>query len=312
MNGDPFLTQPPGTRGVAGTVVSGAKGGYDGGGGSGSGFGVVGGGILIMVPFLIFCTSMCLHGFIFHHSPYIVWLVGIGFTCLSFIFMSLAGRLDGRWYAVLGTLCLVAVIFGNTLGVYNYDTHFLQYWAYDENRTYSNVLPSEPAAAHADAGKLEFAQEARIDTTKAVGYKEGSVYCVAPVMAATQSARIEYWAAGVDCCKQRADFQCDDANDDQARSGVVILDTNSIIASPHDYYVKAVMEAEAAYDLVSAKHPLFIRWVREPQAVQEYYWRQGLGTLVAACGVYFLISLVFGIAGAMGAKRGSVPPRSAP
>merc|ERR1719160_1819178 len=106
--------------------------------------------------------------------------------------------MDGKWYTFLGILTLIAVVAGNIVGVYIYSQFFLQYWAYDMNRTYTNVLPSEPAAAHADAGIIKFASSARIDTTKAVGYKSGKVYCVAPVMDETQTPRVEYWAAGYD------------------------------------------------------------------------------------------------------------------
>merc|ERR1719159_1832451 len=62
---------------------------------------------------------------------------------------------------------------------------------YEEAREYHNVLPSEPAAAHADAGKITFAEAARIDTTKAVGYKAASTYCVAPILDPSSNNRVE-------------------------------------------------------------------------------------------------------------------------
>merc|ERR550537_821201 len=154
------------------------------------------------------------------------------------------------------------------------------YYAYDENRSYSNVLPTEPAEAHADAGKIKFSHTARVDTTRAMGYKAGSVYCVAPILDDTQLDRVEYWAAGIDCCPSRGDFNCDDAWNPKAKSGVVILDSNALIPTKHDFYMKAAKEAEAAYQLSSAEEPLFVRWVADPQGIQDDYWRAGVGFLV--------------------------------
>merc|ERR1719235_1022190 len=145
---------------------------------------------------------------------------------VSFVFMVLemSGRMGGQWFMFLGTLGFVAVIFGTLAGLYNYHTHMFQYWSYDENRSYTNVLPSEPAAAHGDAGKMVFANTARVDTTRAVGYKAGTTYCVAPILDDAQLDRVEYWAAGIDCCPSRGDFVCDDAWNPKAKSGVVVMD----------------------------------------------------------------------------------------
>jgi len=106
----------------------------------------------------------------------------------------------GSWFLSLGLLSLFAVINAVLCGNYNYWNHMFQYWSYDENRAYTNVLPTEPAASHADAGKIVFADTARVDTTRAVGFKMSTVYCVAPILDDTQLDRVEYWAAGTDCC----------------------------------------------------------------------------------------------------------------
>ena len=174
---------------------------------------------------------------------------------------------------------------GILLGLYNYHEYMFSYWAYDEFREYNNVLPSEPAAAHADAGKLMFSEDARVDTTKAVGFKHTDTYCVAPILDDTQSSRVEFWAAGMNCCGKRADFKCDDAWDDRARAGVVILDNDSWLPSHRDIYMKAVKIAEAAFDVVSAEEPLFVRWVVDPERVQNDFWKSGVGFLVTTASV---------------------------
>jgi hypothetical protein len=263
-----------------------------------------GAGLLIFLPWLTFVLLCFLYAYVYHHFREVVWLASVGFIALAAIFMSLSSRMDGRWYSFLGILTLIAVVAGNIVGVYIYSQFFLQYWAYDMNRTYTNVLPSEPAAAHADAGIIQFAASARIDTTKAVGYKSGQVYCVAPVMDETQTSRVEYWAAGDDCCKQRADFTCDSAADPSAQQGVVIFDANSwFFQSRREYYELAVKQAEAAYDIVSAPDPIFIRWVSNGKEVQTEFAYYGKAFLVSAGAVYLLVSVFLGLACAMSSKN---------
>ena len=71
-------------------------------------------------------------------------------------------------------------------------------------------------------GKLIFSLDARVDTARSLGYKAKTVFCVAPIIDyATDS--VEYWAAGSNCCGQRADFSCDDVWNPKARSGVVMM-----------------------------------------------------------------------------------------
>merc|ERR1719265_981909 len=129
------------------------------------------------------------------------------------------------WWLFLGLLSLFAILFSVLCGQYNYWMHMFPYWSYDENRSYQNVLPTEPAEAHSDAGKIQFSHTARVDTSRAVGYKSGVVYCVSPILDDTQLDRVEYWAAGTNCCPARGDFLCDDTWNPKAKSGVVVLDT---------------------------------------------------------------------------------------
>merc|ERR1719420_845955 len=131
--------------------------------------------------------------FAYHHYDVIVWCLVLAFVMVSFIFIILSSRMAGAWYTLLGMLCIIACGNASLAGLYNYHTHMFQYWSYDENRAYTNVLPSEPASAHADAGKIVFANTARVDTTRAVGYKAGATYCVAPILDDTQTDHVEYW-----------------------------------------------------------------------------------------------------------------------
>jgi hypothetical protein len=275
---------------------------------------------LIGVPWTIFAIISCLFVFAYHHYYLACWLVVLAFLMLAVIFMVLDSRRKqgGSWFLFLGLLSLFAIMFSSMFGTYNYWMHMFPYWSYDENRAYSNVLPTEPAEAHSDAGKIKFSHTARVDTTRAVGYKSGSVYCVAPILDDTQLDRVEYWAAGVDCCPARGDFNCDDTWNPKARSGVVILDTSAgdasvssgdtsvgfhLFKSKRDMYVQSVREAEANFGLTSADYPLFVRWVGDPQQIQDDYWRSGVGFLVATICIYLLISVIAGAVMQMWSKK---------
>lgn len=267
-------------------------------------------GALITIPWLMFFMINILFAFLYHHSGMVTWSFTAIFLAISIIFIVLnrqPPRDWGNWFLYLGIMSIFACIVGVWSGIYNYQENILRYYYYEEGRAYTNVLPSEPAAAHSDAGKITFSNNARVDTTRAVGYKKGVVYCVAPIMDDTQTARVEYWAAGTDCCLQRADFNCDDAWNNQAKSGVVLVDQEDYLVKNnwgiHAMFMKAVKEAEAAFDIVSSEDPLFIRWVKDPQTIQDDYWRSAIGHLFASAGVYLLLSIIAGAMLQMAAGR---------
>jgi len=251
--------------------------------------------LMVMLPWMMFSVIMVLFTFCYHHFSIIVWLLVIICTMMAVMFFVISPRnKKGPMYMYLGFLCTLAIMLGIILGLYNHYEFMMTYWSYNEYRVYTDVLPSEPAAAHADAGTMVFTEDSRVDTTKALGYKAGKVFCVAPILDDTQSTRVEYWAAGIDCCSQRADFNCDDAWNPKAKSGVVVIDNGSPVTSNFDMYMKAVHQAEAAYGVVAAKKPIFVRWVADPVKVETEYWTWGIGFLVCCSAIYLLVSIVLG------------------
>jgi len=251
--------------------------------------------MLVVLPWAIFASVLGFFSFPFHNFQRLTWLLVFGAYAFSGYFLTHQAPRGGSasYYTYLGMLCLLACTLATVLGLYNYHEFMFSFFAYDEFREYGNVLPSEPAASKADAGKIIFSSDARVDTTKAVGYVQNDVYCVAPILDDTQSTTIQFWAAGVNCCGKRADFSCDSSWDSRARSGVVVLDNDSWMPSHHDTYMKAVEVAEAAFDLISAKEPIFVRWVLDPQAIQDDFWRKGAGFFVVGVGVYLVLNCIF-------------------
>lgn len=283
----------------------------------------IGLGVYIFLPWLMFTTVSLLFATAYHHYPLLVLCLVLAWIMLSVMFLALdkRKRMGGSWYWFLSSLCLFAIAMGCMLGIYNYRMHMFQYWSYEENSVYTNVLPTEPADGHADAGKIVFAPGSRVDTTRAIGFKTNSeVYCVAPIFGDDPNIdSVEYWAAGLDCCPARGDFDCDDSWKDTARSGLVILDSlandrklSNIDAPsvhfnfwrpPRVWYLEAIKQAEAAYDIKSADRPLLVRWVDDPQKMQDEFWRSGVGFCIASVCIYFLFSIIIGAMLQMCSKR---------
>lgn len=252
-----------------------------------------------------------LFAFVYHHYAVLVWGVITLWILFAFLFLVLDARvrMGGSWFMLLAIVCVCAVVNGSIVGMYNYWTNMYPYWSYYEHKTYTNVLPSESAIGHADAGQLVFADTARVDTTRALGYKTGTVFCVAPILGDRVVDHVEYWAAGIDCCNARGDFSCDDSWDPKAKSGLVLptfiggnveMTASDIGAkgkwwkTTRDKFIQAVKMAEASYDLKSAKNPLLVRWISKPQQFTDDLWRHGVGFVVGSISVYFLISIIFG------------------
>lgn len=258
--------------------------------------------LLILLPWLMFMLNMSLFTYGYHHIPTLVVMTALLCGCFSLIFIFTSGSdtNDGRSAVILGLLCAFAIGIACLGGLNNYNSNMAPYWAYEESREYHNVLPSEPAAAHADAGKIFFADAARIDTTKAVGYRKGLTYCVAPILDPSSTTRVEFWAVGLDCCAERGDFQCGDAmaeGSNEARGGVVVMDDRFLSGGSHfEYFGKAVKEAEAANDLVSASEPIFLHWVKDPDAIQNGYFSRGSTEVVGLSILYFAANYGFAFA----------------
>lgn len=269
-----------------------------------------GGPLLIVLPWTMFFTVLMILSFAFHHWMAIAITLVVTWVLLAifYILLSAQGRMAGSWYRFLGALCLLGCGSGVAAGTINYQAHMYAYWAYAEGRTYTNLLPSQPAAAHLDAGKVIFTRSSRIDTTRAFGFKSGSTYCVAPILDDVNPQRVEYWAAGIDCCPMRGDFNCDDAWDPKARGGVMVLDPMGFMPGPskHDMYLKAIKAASASFSLTPAPEPMLVRWVADPQAFQDDAWRSGIGFIVASACVYGLLSLMWGVIAHMWSRRSAM------
>jgi len=255
--------------------------------------------LMMFVPYLIFAGLLLFYVYMYHVYFHIAWLLSLVVVLVSTVWIvsDLFSIKGGQWYVFFGVLCMLAAIAATCVGLYIYFGFTYQFYKIGGLRTYTNVLPAEPAEAHADAGKIYFSPDSKVDITRAVGFQaQGGVYCVAPILDETEIARVNFWAVGRDCCLSRASFNCDEAWNPAAHSGAVILDTGApqVSFNQLDFYSKAVKEAMALYDLSSADNPIFVRWVLDPAAMQTAFWVSGYWECIYWLIGYFLVAMIIG------------------
>lgn len=187
------------------------------------------------------------------------------------------------------------------VGVYSELRCLSEYRRLARGASYFNVLPSEPALGKRDATTLDFAEGVRVDVNRAFGFLDATMaatraYCVAPVSGGEGlvqgASRAQFWAAGVDCCESRGNFQCGAAGDDAAHGALVLPEA----AQRSRGFAMAVRGAEHAYGMTASADFLLVSWAKDPVAHAEGL-RSGAKTLALVfAGVYLIISSMVGCA----------------
>lgn len=262
--------------------------------------------LFVILPWFIFTVIVCALVFAYHHYSMSVWLLVLVSLTISALIAAIGvsnrHKFTGSFSrVVLAVLCAFATFIGTLVGLWAYHRIAAQYWLIEEGRTYTNVLPGEPAISHADAGTLIFSTDSRVDLGRVVGYKtEGTVYCVAPILKAGDAgmsalvSRAEYWAAGTDCCNARSGFSCGQAWDHEARAGFAkpesISTTSALFPGSREQYLRAAKEAAGVYGLVLGEEPLFVDWVGDINVERDLKWHNIIFFVLAASGIYFCFS----------------------
>mmetsp|Transcript_21326 Transcript_21326/g.53713 ORF Transcript_21326/g.53713 Transcript_21326/m.53713 type:complete len:321 (-) Transcript_21326:472-1434(-) len=262
--------------------------------------------LMIGVPWTFFFVTGLLYTFVYHWHPAITTLFMFLFFFSGglFVMVDYRSRGGGRWYMKLGLLSLTAVLLGIISSLYTYHYYFSNYWSYKENSEYINVLPSEPATAHSDAGKILFTVDTRVAVDKTLGYRAKDMYCVAPIMDYA-THEIQYWATGLNCCQPRGGFACDDVWNPRARSAVVVFNrgSDSLFPSQHEVFRKAAAQACAEWGLTQATDPLFVRWVTDATKEQDLYYSTGLGYFVTYAALFAVWSMLSGAIMQMSSRK---------
>lgn len=232
----------------------------------------------LLVPWLLFVTTFYLRSFELRREYedmanlfcYCLLLPVLAFAWMTF---NLLGQGDPKPMAFLTITSLLAWIVGFATGNSNYNSFMRPF--YDINDL--NVYPSVDAGKYQgnqfmDAGMIQFKHGSALQLDKSVGFKNGDVYCVAPIVAdrsGNQSTH-DFWAVGVNCCSAHmSNFACGEYTNPNARWGLRLMDE-----SKREMFRLAVLEASAAFNL-KAEHPVFLYWLSDPTAEVNAYQDDG-------------------------------------
>jgi len=255
-------------------------------------------------PTALFVILLIVVVWFYHDWPFWVFLTFTLTVVKSYLIANLV--IAKRWLHWLGPLLGVGACAGMLAGLYVYYGHLVYYYSYQGLDRHFNVPPSANALAYEDSGMLVFPEDTRVDMTRAVGYQSpeaGAKLCIAPVVDAVMAPTdpVNFFAIGVDCCDWRADFGCDDANKADAHSAVLHLELSRIVTplmawatedtKLHDGFQAALRMDQAAFNLVLANSTRFLRFARDPDAMQKAYWEDALRESGIWLGL-FLVAIV--------------------
>ncbi|CAJ1398901.1 unnamed protein product [Effrenium voratum] len=201
------------------------------------------------------------------------------------IFSGVAAEREPSWLIFFALSLLLAWIVGFVQGDKNFQLTG-RYYDLGNLNNYTMVYPNRMLGQQLlDAGIVQFAPGSQLDIQKSMGFKNGQMYCVAPIVFGSAAPMsYDFWAVGTDCCSgSQADFSCRNYNNPQASGGIRLM-----YSQDRAFYRLAVQQAEATYN-IKASHPLFFRWEVEPSKKVLSWLVEGHST----CAAWILSYLVF-------------------
>mmetsp|Transcript_16452 Transcript_16452/g.40697 ORF Transcript_16452/g.40697 Transcript_16452/m.40697 type:complete len:294 (+) Transcript_16452:149-1030(+) len=248
----------------------------------------------IFLPWFLFAALFAILSFSFHYQqPAAAWLcVGIGlFVSLGAIGIAFASRGQNRdpsWYLFSGLMLFLAVVLAAIFGDMNFWYNMQPFYDIENLNTYPSVDPATQTGQRLmDAGRVYFADNTRLDTSKAMGFKNLDLYCVAPIVNGNQALETyDFWAVGLNCCSGvSSDFRCGEFNNPHARSGLRLMRDDQ-----RPFFRLAVQQAAAAHHLKST-HPLFFYWLQDPVGEMNSYRDQGFKYYLLGIFTHFAFNL---------------------
>lgn len=229
------------------------------------------------LPSVLFACMFGVLAFAMHYTHrslcYFILALGAVIVAISLLVAALAVRRKRKGdtsvraasYVFLSVSLVVAFVLGVTFGSTCYKVYMSKYYDMTTLSLYPNVDVSYVGGAEVmDAGRIVFSTGSKLNTSMTMGYKDGSTYCVAPIVTASPTRRpmvsFDFWAVGKDCCSGnpliKSDYTCAEFDNPRAHSGMRLLDSDLP-------YKLAVEQAKLAYNIHS-DHPLFFHWVEDP------------------------------------------------
>lgn len=263
----------------------------------------------LFLPWLLFVLDFWVTSFsIRFDSPQLWAAVMIASVIAVFLVVMMAatrrlklfqnGEREPSWLIFLAVSMLVALVLAYVLGNRNYSDYMRPYYDFHNLNIYTEIDPSRMRGQQLmDAGAIAFTEGTRLDVSRSMGFKHGSMYCVAPISFGNETMQTyDFWAVGTGCCSgSQADFHCHGWN--SPHSGGLRL-----MGGGRDYYRLAVQQAEATYG-IKAAHPLFFTWVPRPLDMIENWQTNARGSFVIWIFAHLLIQAFLVVCAALAFTR---------
>lgn len=243
--------------------------------------------MMMLLPWLLYVLAFCSFGFLQHSWGQAVWLVAVFAGIFSATTLGVAISMRHGAFFVLGLCCLLCTLAGVFFGKFAWGTYTRQVYWMQSGRAYTNVTGATQAFSVTDAATLQFwnatekAPSAIVDGTKAVGFVDDNLYCVAPILSKSQINApvtwVQFWAVGINCCTKRGSFTCDSALEYAAANGIAPpKNSTPVPGGTREIFEMAVREAEGAHNVQSAPGAMMIRWVADPQTLKDDMWTSSI------------------------------------
>jgi hypothetical protein len=202
-------------------------------------------------------------------------------------------RREPSWIIIFSAFCLLAWLLAVLLGIYNFGTCMSGHYDTMALNTYTDVDVGQLSGSGVlDAGIMTFEAGSFIDTTKAVGFKDVTKYCAAPISSPKSGAgdllTYDFWAVGVNCCKgEPGDFHCGEVDGKLQLGGGVRVLSSALIAK----FTLASEQAAAFYGF-RVGHPIFLTPSQDPLGSEGASLEKGLKFYVLWCLIFFGLNLI--------------------
>lgn len=225
----------------------------------------------LLLPWVLFSFILICFGFAYRQA-YVVAVLALVFCTALSLQLWLNSR--GWPWRFLGIFSLLATYLGYIGGCHAYRHYLDAYYIYQGLPHYQNVLPASSPISYRDAGVIHFNAESMVEGARSVGYRNGDVYCAAPIVGKpieNHTALRGFWAVGTNCCGMRARFFCDDTFTSGVHGGMVMLPEMSD-GSDFEAYHTAARMAASIYGLPLPEELRFVRWLRDVDAEMDTIW----------------------------------------
>jgi len=197
---------------------------------------------------------------------------------------------DPQWFSYFALITAIAIIYGLIHGLVIYNLHNEGYFAITDLKRIDGVNPATDKGQNMmDGGVFTFVEGSRVDPTRSWHFKQGILYCVAPIIGSPvqpETLGYDFWAVGKDCCSvSSSDFRCGDAVNPASRTAVRVLGSSDM-----QMYKLAVEQTEALYNIQSP-HPIFFQWYENAQAEIDSWSNAGFNSFLRHCAFFFVVCL---------------------